>query len=179
MVPDASTAAPDPSTPPGSTRSDDRMAVVADLVLAVLEAGRVTRRMGEAVNKVTGIRRTDYLTLLRIQEHDRSRISDLAAGLEVDVSVVSRKIAALDDLGLLRREQDPDDGRAQVVTVTDLGRETIAHNRVIYTEAVGELTAGWTTEDLSALAAGLHRLGTYTRPEAAVATAARTAGGGR
>lgn len=175
MTPVTAPATPRETAPPPG----DRTGVVADLVLAVLEAGRVTRGMGEAVNKVTGIRRTDYLTLLRVQEHDRSRISDLAAGLELDVSVISRKIAALDDLGLVRREQDPDDGRAQVVTVTELGRETIARNRAIYTESIDALTAGWSTEDLTTLATGLHRLGSHTRPEAAVATAVEAAGGGR
>ncbi|MGC5628138.1 MarR family winged helix-turn-helix transcriptional regulator [Georgenia sp. Z1344] len=150
--------------------SDDRLAVVADLVLAVLEAGRVTRGLGEAVNKLTGIRRADYLTLLRIQESDACRISDIAAGLELDVSVISRKIASLDELGLVSRSPHPDDGRAQVVSVTDLGRETIGHNRRLYTEAIARMTAQWDTAELETLAAGLHRLGTH-QPESAVAAA--------
>ncbi|MGC5615345.1 MarR family winged helix-turn-helix transcriptional regulator [Georgenia sp. Z1491] len=174
-MPDTSSASsrtPDPA-PPGPP--EDRGAVVADLVLAVLEAGRVTRGLGEAVNKHTGIHRANYLTLLRIQEFDRSRISDIAAGLELDVSVISRKIAALDELGLVSRSPHPDDGRAQVVSVTELGRATIAENRRIYTEAVGRLTADWDTDDLATLAAGLHRLGSH-RPEAAVADTAEDAG---
>lgn len=155
--------------------AEERGAVVADLVLAVLEAGRVTRGLGEAVNKHTGIHRANYLTLLRIQEFDRSRISDIAAGLELDVSVISRKIAALDELGLVSRSPHPDDGRAQVVSVTELGRATIAENRRIYTAAVGRLTADWDTDELATLAAGLHRLGSH-RPEAAVADTAEDSG---
>lgn len=150
---------------PAPAPAVDRSAVVADLVLAVLEAGRVTRALGEAVNKATGIHRSNYLTLLRVQEHDRSRISDIAAGLELDVSVISRKVAALDELGLVSREQDPADGRAQVVSVTDHGREVIALNRRIYTDAVERLTAEWDTADLAALAVGLHRLGTQQLPD--------------
>ena len=143
----------------------DRTAVVTDLLLAILEADKVTRRLGEAVNRVTGIRRSNYVMLLHLYDDDGRRITDLAAALELDISVVSRRVVALEEAGLVSREADPDDRRAQVVSLTAAGREIISHNRGVYERALEDITSSWSADDLRTLADGLHRLGTHSIPE--------------
>lgn len=143
----------------------DRSAVVTDLLRAILEADNVTRRLGEAVNKVTGIRRSNYVMLLHLYDDDGRRITALASALELDISVVSRRVVALEEAGLVSREVDPDDRRAQVVSLTRAGRDTIAHNRSVYVEALEDITSSWGTDELRTLASGLHRLGSHGLPD--------------
>src|SRR5581483_1908663 len=47
------------------------------------------------------------------------RLSDVAAGLKVAVPTVSRQVRQLEELGLVSRSQDPVDGRAVLLAVTD------------------------------------------------------------
>jgi DNA-binding MarR family transcriptional regulator len=50
------------------------------------------------------------------------RVSALAEAIHSDVSTVSRQVSTLVDLGFVTRGPDPDDGRAQALTLTDEGR---------------------------------------------------------
>jgi DNA-binding MarR family transcriptional regulator len=43
-------------------------------------------------------------------------------------------LAALDQHGLIRRSPDPEDGRRQLVTLTEAGRERIEDNRQVREE---------------------------------------------
>lgn len=56
---------------------------------------------------------------------DGMRLSALAAKVELDASTVSRQIKQLEDHGIVERTADPDDGRASLVRLTDLGRSTM------------------------------------------------------
>jgi len=94
-----------------------------------------------------------------LAEHGPQRMSELAAGLQVDVSVVSRQVAELVTAGHLVRQPDPEDGRACLLSVTPAGR-------VVLDAAVERLAArflpqlaGWDTEELRRVAADLRRLG--------------------
>ena len=51
------------------------------------------------------------------------RLSDLAARMELDASTASRHVRSLEQLGLVRRSPDPDDGRAFRVELTEQGIE--------------------------------------------------------
>jgi DNA-binding MarR family transcriptional regulator len=53
------------------------------------------------------------------------RISDLAGAVHLDVSTVSRHVAQLERTGLVVRTADPADGRAQLVGISDEGRELL------------------------------------------------------
>ena len=50
------------------------------------------------------------------------RVSALAEVIHSDVSTVSRQVSTLVDRGVVTRGSDPDDGRAQALTLTDEGR---------------------------------------------------------
>ncbi|GAB19194.1 putative MarR family transcriptional regulator [Gordonia effusa NBRC 100432] len=85
------------------------------------------------------------------------RTSRLAEIMVTDPSTVSRHVASLVELGYIRREADPDDGRATLLVATEAGmaraEEVRAHRRSrLYT-----LLDGWTGAELETLVALLTR----------------------
>lgn len=96
------------------------------------------------------------LTLLT-REGDQ-RLGQLACRLAVDPSVASRQVAALDRAGLVDRRPDPLDRRAQLLAITDRGREALdRYHRERLDWLVGALD-GWQDEEIRALTAALRRL---------------------
>jgi DNA-binding MarR family transcriptional regulator len=67
--------------------------------------------------------RPAYQALWRIVEDGPLRPTVLAGLLEVDLSVVSRQVRALEDAGLVSRVTDPVDARAALVSATPAGLE--------------------------------------------------------
>lgn len=77
-----------------------------------------------------------YPLLVALSRHESLPMSQLVATLEVGKSTVTRQIDAAARLGLVRRSPDPDDARARVVALTELGRER-------YTEVTDSQIADW------------------------------------
>ena len=76
------------------------------------------------------------------------RLSDLAARLELDASTASRHVRSLEQLGLVRRSPDPDDGRAFRVELTEQGIEQWeagARRRISLLTAAMD---GWSEDDV-------------------------------
>lgn len=76
-----------------------------------------------------------------------SRASDLAEHLCADPSTVSRQVATLVKSGLVERRADPDDGRASILVLTDLGRTRAQENAARRGHAAAPVLQDWTTED--------------------------------
>ncbi|GAA4246913.1 MarR family winged helix-turn-helix transcriptional regulator [Dactylosporangium darangshiense] len=91
-----------------------------------------------------GLERPAYVLLSRIAVDGPFRLSALATDVSLDLSTVSRQVAALENAGLVRRLPDPSDKRASLVEVTELGREVFAENRDRWLAIWEELLAGWT-----------------------------------
>jgi DNA-binding MarR family transcriptional regulator len=96
--------------------------------------------------------------LSRISELGGVRLTDLAAGMGLDPSSVSRQVTALERSGWVAREEDPTDRRASRLTVTRAGRDVVAALTLARTEALARLTPDWSDTDLDTLAASLGRL---------------------
>jgi DNA-binding MarR family transcriptional regulator len=71
---------------------------------------------------------------------------------------MSRQLRALDDLGLIRREPDPADGRAFLVELTDEGRARFTRVRNARRQRYVRRLAGWDPAELDDLARLLHQL---------------------
>jgi DNA-binding MarR family transcriptional regulator len=69
------------------------------------------------------------------------RLSALAAHEHVAASVATRVVASLEELGLVSRGVDPDDGRASLVRVTARGTATIHDLRSERTRELAERLA--------------------------------------
>ena len=76
------------------------------------------------------------------------RLSDLAARMELDASTASRHVRALEQLGLVRRSPDPDDGRAFRVELTEQGIEQWEDNARRRMELLSAAMEGWSEEDV-------------------------------
>jgi DNA-binding MarR family transcriptional regulator len=87
-----------------------------------------------------------------------ARVKDVARELHVDFSVASRQLAALASAGYVTREPDPDDRRAQLLSVTDAGIAALerAHERIVGVFA--SALEAWSDDDVRALTAALDRL---------------------
>jgi DNA-binding MarR family transcriptional regulator len=87
-----------------------------------------------------------------------ARVKDVARELHVDFSVASRQVTALAAAGYVSREPDPEDRRAQLVTVTAAGLAALerAHDRIV--GVFSSALEGWTDEEITSLTAALDRL---------------------
>jgi DNA-binding MarR family transcriptional regulator len=96
--------------------------------LALLARGmeQVARR----TNLYEGLDRAGYLLLLCMEEDEGPATANrLALRLGLDDSTVTRQVGRLVGRGLVRRDRDPDDRRATLLTITPEGRERTAHLR--------------------------------------------------
>lgn len=91
-----------------------------------------------------GLDRAAYHLLGRLVDDRPRRLSAIAADMGVDLSVVSRQVAALESAGLVVRMPDPADRRACHVAVTDAGLDLFQRNRAELRKKLQVLLAGWT-----------------------------------
>jgi DNA-binding MarR family transcriptional regulator len=86
------------------------------------------------------------------------RVSEIAQRLSVDLSVASRQVAALEQAGYILREPDPDDRRAQRISITEAGRTVLSESHRHMVAAFEEALGDWSEDELTALTDGLNRL---------------------
>ena len=81
---------------------------------------RVRRVIGDRARAVhPDLQPATYLLLTQLDESGPLRAAALVDATGVDKGAISRQVQQLVDLGLLTRTQDPDDGRATLLQVTD------------------------------------------------------------
>jgi DNA-binding MarR family transcriptional regulator len=90
---------------------------------------------------------------------DPQRVSAVAESIHSDVSTVSRQVSHLVHHGLLDKISDPDDRRAQLLSLSPSGREVIDKLVRGRGQWFGELLASWTDEEVRAFDAHLTRFG--------------------
>jgi DNA-binding MarR family transcriptional regulator len=96
------------------------------------------------------------LVLLEGQGPLRAR--ELAEISRVDPSVISRQVAALVADGLVDRVADPDDRRAQLLSLSPEGATVLSRGRRAMLAVVEERLSGWDPDELRASADQLARL---------------------
>ena len=100
---------------------------------------------------------TAYALLSRVDELGSVRASDLVDFFGIDKGAVSRQVQLLERTGLVAREPDPDDGRAQRLVVTDEGRKRLSNARGGRRRMVREQLDRWPDADVASFAALLAR----------------------
>lgn len=99
-----------------------------------------------------------YGLLVRLQESEPERATDLAAYFGVGKATMSRQLRALETLGLVTRGPDPADGRAALVRMTEEGRRRFSRVRAVRRERYLRQLAGWDRGEVAELARLLKRL---------------------
>jgi DNA-binding MarR family transcriptional regulator len=99
-----------------------------------------------------------YGLLVRLDEVQQERATDLAAYFGVGKATVSRQLRALENLGLIAREPDPLDGRAFLMRLTPEGRARFDRVRSARRDRYLLRLSSWPLADLSNLSRLLHRL---------------------
>ncbi len=144
-----------------TTSSDPRTQAAADtpagqLARQLYGLAAVRRELGKAAN--ADLPGHGFGALVSIRKRENARVSDIAADLQVDLSVASRQIAALVAAGFVARQPDPADRRAHVLELTDAG---VAAIRAAFLQMVGlidDALSDWQAEEITTLAASLERL---------------------
>lgn len=98
-----------------------------------------------------------YGLLVRLEEAEPERATDLAAYFGVGKATMSRQLRALEGLGLVAREPDPADGRAYLMRLTDEGRERYARVRTARRERFLRRLGTWDRHEVAELSRLLHR----------------------
>ena len=94
-----------------------------------------------------------------LSERGPSRASTLAELLRLDLSSVSRQVAALEREGWVERERDPADQRASLRDLSAAGRDLLERLKAARGEALRAVLTDWSPADLTAFARGLERFG--------------------
>jgi DNA-binding MarR family transcriptional regulator len=95
--------------------------------------------------------------LVLLEQLGPSRVSALAQAAGLDASSVSRHLAGLEAEGFVNRADDPADGRAHLVELTDAGRAHLAELRGRLGVQMAERLAMWDDDELEQFAASLRR----------------------
>ncbi len=129
---------------------------MADLTRALFGIGGIRRdlRRRAGLDEIPG----GAPALGAIHRIGPARVSDVAVELQVDLSVASRQVQALEAEGYIDRAPDPTDRRSSVVRLSAAGEEKLrlVHERVI--DTLEEALATWSPEEIKTLVDGLVRL---------------------
>ncbi|MFK0074136.1 MarR family winged helix-turn-helix transcriptional regulator [Arthrobacter woluwensis] len=149
---------PASDTPEGARLDEAIHAVEHQLSLLWRRGRAVSLRLSRQVHPDMDPSAYGLLSILRRQ--GPIRLTELAGLIGVGKPTVSRQITFLMQLGLVSKDADPLDGRAQLLHLTEHGEETMARvqdaRREIFRQRLGE----WDTPALDALAENLERLNT-------------------
>jgi DNA-binding MarR family transcriptional regulator len=154
-------AAPTPAAhgaPAHADVADDVAAIEAALTIIARRVNLPRVHDGIAARAgVSGIDRASYWTLARLAEHAPLRLSELAQVLGLDLSTVSRQVAALERHRLVARSTDPSDRRAAMVELTAEGHQALAGLRAGARARLTDILSGWTDPERAELARALTR----------------------
>lgn len=127
---------------PVSTEAAGELAT--DLIHVVKKLSAVRHHMPRFHPEIEA---SSYPALIALKQGEQ-RVSEIAGCIHSDVSTVSRQISHLVAIGFAEKVADPADGRAQVVRLTESGRESIAQLAAGRTEWIRGLLDGWTDEEV-------------------------------
>ena len=93
-----------------------------------MAVSRLRRRLREVAG-FGDLTPTQTAVLSRLEKNGPASMSDLAAAERVRPQSMAATLAAIQEHGLIERTPDPEDGRRQVISLTEAGVEAIAGSR--------------------------------------------------
>ncbi|PYC68164.1 MarR family transcriptional regulator [Streptomyces tateyamensis] len=98
-----------------------------------------------------------YSLLAHLHDSGQVRVTEVGAHFGVGKATISRQIKTLEELGLVAREPDPQDGRAWLVSVTADGERRYLRAHEARLASFRELLGSWEPADLAQFARLLAR----------------------
>jgi DNA-binding MarR family transcriptional regulator len=104
----------------------------------------ITREIDDRLRRQGLISLADYGVLITLvtEPSGRLRMSDLGARRMLTPSGITRVVGRLEEQGLVRRQPDPDDGRASFAVLTRKGLKALRRAQVVHHAVVRELYVG-------------------------------------
>lgn len=110
------------------------------------------------------LKRTDVTILTVLSDNGDCRPGFIADQLNVGASVVSRQLVSLAADGLVIRSKDPDDGRAERITLSAEGKARLVALRTAYVRSLREQFTDWDDSRAHEAAALLHEISNHIVP---------------
>lgn len=128
-----------------ATASRKHRRVVHDALdrASLLMAGSLTDRRGLSLTAAS--------VLAKLDREGPARLTALAAAAGISQPAMSEQVQRLVGHGWVSRVEDPGDGRARLVAITDSGRELVAQRLRARDDRLTELLAGLPPEDEATL----------------------------
>lgn len=138
-----------------STRAESLRHLEREVAVLIRRIKRVIGERARAVHP--DLQPASYLMLSWLADEGPVRTTSMVESFHIDKGAVSRQLQHLDDLGLVVRTPDPDDGRASLVAASDEARRRLAdvaeHRRKWLDEQLGD----WDAEELETFATTLEK----------------------
>jgi len=140
------------------------------------------RTSGPSQSPPKRLDRAAYTLLTWLEERPATRLTELAALMEIDLSTASRQVRGLEERGFVSRIEDPRDQRTAWLEVTEAGREVLSATRALRIERISSRLSSWHERDVEELARLLSKLVTsftdQSEPAALASSIPRSAVGG-
>ncbi|GAA4380584.1 MarR family winged helix-turn-helix transcriptional regulator [Paeniglutamicibacter cryotolerans] len=123
-----------------------------ELVHGIQMLHRTLRHITHTGALTDGLGVAAFGVLNYIHRHEPARAGDIARWLGVGPAAMSRQVADLEACGSLERTTDPDDARAQLLTLTGLGRDRLRAAHAKRTQMMAKLLPDWDDDTTRAAA---------------------------
>ncbi|EHR53737.1 transcriptional regulator [Saccharomonospora marina XMU15] len=145
-----------------SEPTEAELAIADELGRQMVRFMRLSVRAKSQVAKhgPDGIERAAYAILFRLVHEGPQRTSHLAEALHSDISTISRQSSSLVQHGLVKRQADPEDGRASLLAPTEEGMRVFEENRRQRNRWLARVLSDWPEEDRIKLNVLFDRLNT-------------------
>ena len=145
------------------TSADTREARTEAVRVLEAEFGELINRfrkiIGENAERVSpGMLPGAYKVFTTIVRRESITLSALAEALMADKGQISRTVRELEQLGLIERTPDPEDGRSSLLSPTAFGLERLAQARAPQEGTLLNALEEWPLEDIRNLSRLLHAL---------------------
>ncbi|MDI2128828.1 MarR family winged helix-turn-helix transcriptional regulator [Yinghuangia seranimata] len=104
-------------------------------------------RLGAAGELRYTMDRAAYLLLGRLEAEGPMGVKALAQAMSIDSSTVTRQVTPLVDQGYVDRVPNPDDGRAVLLRLSEIGLDRLHQVRRARIQLMAEMCAEWSAED--------------------------------
>lgn len=149
-----------------ASEADEHMLAVRALEAEFGELiARFRRVLTEAAHRVSpDMMPGAYKVFTTIVRREHTTMSALAEGLLMDKGQLSRTVRELEQLGLVTRHPDPNDGRSSILSATAEGLARLESARVPQADGLAHALQAWHVSDIRELTRLMHALVTEQPP---------------